>query len=248
MLSKANRSMVVKNIVNEVMNGCFPIHNKEASTRILALLAFNEIGVEQGISTLKHLNKTSACTRIFAEEGYFSFGKLHSFIELSENDDWTPVDHFTKEIEDEFDQLFIPVASFSLVSELVHFFDSRPLAKIIQRSLLKGIKVTMVEDIVNPYSQSIGERDWDKGTSFLKNELFNQLKKLQGFGVTLIHSDQVKSYFQRQNAGRRALLTEEEVIKTNRNHQKEIFLSSGTLITPLARDTARNLGIRLTLR
>jgi hypothetical protein len=245
MANEAKQSVLVKNTLYEVMNSCYPKNFRGATTRILALMAFSDIGVEQGISTLKQLNNNGFYTRIFADEGYFHSGRLHHFIELSGNDDWTILNHSIGEIEDEYDQLFIPVASFSLVSELVHFFDNRPLAKVIQRALLKGKKVTMLDLGVNPFSKTLQDASWDKGTSFMKSELFNQLKKLQGFGVTIIHFDQVKSHFQRQTSVKRLLLAEKEVIKASRNQQKEIFVSKGTIVTPLARDTAKDLGIRV---
>lgn len=244
---EVNQSVVVKNTLHEVMNSCFPEGIGGAATRILALAAFNEVGIEQGILTLKQLNKYPFYTRIFAEDSYFRSGRLSQFTQLSGNDDWTPLDHFLGEIEDQFDELFVPVASYSLVSELVHFLDGRALAAVIQRALLKGKKVTMVEDAVNPYSKVMQEANMDKGTSFMKNELFNQFKKLQGFGVTFIHSEQVKSHFQGQNADRKKLLSEGDVVKASKRQQKEIIISRGTLITPLALDTAREMGIRLTI-
>ncbi|RHW41595.1 hypothetical protein D1B31_07720 [Neobacillus notoginsengisoli] len=249
MSHEVKQSVLVKNTLYEVMNSCFQRNAmRGATTRILALIAFNDIGVEQGISTLKQLNNNAYFTRIYADEEYFTSGRLHHFFELSGNDDWTILNHSIGEIEDDYDQIFIPVASFSLVSELVHFLGNRPLAKVIQRALLKGKKVTMLELAVNPYSKTIIEGNWDKGTSFMKAELFNQLKRLQGFGVTLIHSNEVKSHFQRQTSGKRLLLAEKEVISARQKQKKEIMVSPGTLVTPLARDTAKELGIRLTIK
>lgn len=244
---EVKQSVVVKNTLYEVMNSCFPVQDRGAATCILALLAFNEIGIDQGISTLKLLNNNQIYTRIFAEEDYFRSSKMDHFIELSGNDDWTKLVDFTGEIEDQFDELFIPITSFSLVSELVHFINYRPLARIIQRALLKGKKVTMIEETANPYSTFIREANWDKGTNVLKQELFTQLKKLQGYGVTLIHSEQVKSHFKTEETRRKNLLTEEDVLKARRNQQKVIYITNGTLITPLAMDTAREIGIHITI-
>jgi hypothetical protein len=115
--------------------------------------------------------------------------------------------------------------------------------------MLKGKKITIVEDAANPYSAIIREANLDKGTSLLKGELFAQLKKVQGFGVTLIRSDQVKAHFKMESiAKHKKLLSEEEVLNASRNKQQEIVVSKGTLVTPLARDTAKDLGIRLTIK
>jgi hypothetical protein len=240
------QSVVVKNTLYEVMHSCFPVKEREAATRILALLISNELGLEQGVSTLKFLNSSHFFTRIYAEESYFKSGKLDHLIELSCNDDWTQLVDSSEEIEDDFDHLFLPVTSFSLVSELIHFNDRRPLARIIQRALFKGKKVTMVEDTANPYSKIIRENNWDRGTNFMKSELLSQLKKLQRYGVTLIHSDQVKPHFQMQGKQKK-VVTEEDVLLAGRKHQQVINLSRGTLITPLARDTAKELGILLSI-
>jgi hypothetical protein len=249
MAREVKQSVVVKNTLYEVMNSCFPDHERGAATRILVLLAFNEIGLEQGILTLKNLNNSNMYTRIFAEEGYFGLNHLNRLIELSGNDDWSHLLDNSGNIEDEFDQLFIPVASFSLISDLLHFSDYRPLARIVQRAMLKGKKITMVEDAANPYSAIIREANLDKGTSLLRTELFAQLKKVQGFGVTLIHSGQVKSHFQMQSVAKhKKLLSEDVVLSASRNKQQEIVVSKGTLVTPLARDTAKDLGIRLTIK
>jgi hypothetical protein len=241
------QSTVVENTLHDLITGYLSSSKQEATPRILVLMVNNQIVISQAIMALQQLSKSNGYVRVFFESDDWNYSDLRENILKSGMDDWTPLSAGIKELEDGYDFIFIPSLSFSFVSALTHFDDKKLLAKVVLRALLKGKNIISIQSGANPYHQIMRDAKLDKGTHLLKYELHNQLKKLQGFGVTLIEPDQVLAHIKGVSR-KRKVVTEEDVIAASKNNQKIIYLTHDVIVTPLAKDTAKSLCISLVIK
>ncbi|GLB61321.1 hypothetical protein NCCP133_34510 [Cytobacillus sp. NCCP-133] len=209
---------------------------------VLALLTFHMIGMEPGLSYLRNLNKKSNRFRVSGDESFLANMQPGELIRSIGNDDWIPLRNIKKSYISEINGIFLPILSFSLINDLLSLNEQRPFVRLILEALLKGKKVVALKTGADPYDSYWKMEGMDKGPVLLKRKLHNQLLQLKSMGISVIAVHENADF---STAFKKSVITEGIVRNAHQRNMTELEIQGGSIITPLARDTARELNILL---
>ncbi|RBP96276.1 hypothetical protein DFO70_10180 [Cytobacillus firmus] len=218
---------------------------RDRKPHILALLTSHMIGMEPGFSYLKKLTKEDITLRMAAEKEMLKQFPLQELVFLTGNDDWISPAAVHDQSIDHFDEIFLPILSFSLITDILSLNEKRPLVQIILKGLLKGKRVTALKSGGDPFSQYWKLKGMDKGPDLLKRKLGQHMAELKMLGIRLIDFNE-QADFAVQHL-KKTVITDESVRFAHLNMLDEIAVPKGAIITPLARDTAKELKIEIIL-
>ncbi len=133
----------------------------------------------------------------------------------------------------------LPSPQFSFMQKLIALDDSDPFVDIILTALIHNIRVITLTDGFRP------SKDNSVAEELLKsiNELLAGIKALKVHVSTAEELGSILFKEQTSLVQEKDLITESDVLELNRNGIKELYLATGSIVTPLARDRARELGI-----
>lgn len=211
---------------------------------VLALLTSHMIGMEPGFSYLKRLEEENITIRISAEEEVFRRFAKTELVKATGNDDWIPHTHLSDNIIQDLDAVLIPILSFSIVSDILSFNEQRPFVRLIIAALLSGKEVFGLKIGADPYHPLWTLEGLDKGTVSLKRKLNEHLLELKSLGIKLIDAGNT-SEFRMRKALQKTVVTDETIRYIHQKNLSKLAVMNGTIITPLARDTAKELNIAL---
>ena len=216
---------------------------RERKPHILALLTSHMIGMEPGLSYLKHLLQEDITLRMAAEEEMLIQFPLEELVFQTGNDDWISPSMINNQLLDHFDEILLPILSFSLIADLLALNEQRPLVRIILMALLKGKRVTALKAGGDPFSQYWKLNGMDKGPDFLKRKLNGQMAELKMLGIRLIDFNDRTDFTVQQM--KKTVISDETVRFAYLNKLNHLTVPKGAIITPLARDTAKELKIEI---
>ncbi|QQK77200.1 hypothetical protein HUG15_17525 [Salicibibacter cibarius] len=212
--------------------------------QILALLSHHMIGMDRGLAALKLLKSSGATIYISMEDSVLDGFTREDIHALTDIDAFIPCSELGV-AKERFSSFFIPVLSFSLISDILAFNDHRPFSHIILWGLLKGRKITALDIGSNPYHSLWAQDGLNHGNSFLKNELNNQMHRLRSFGVKLFSDEkEVNRYFYSRTKDK-TIISAENIEQIVSQSHYEVIIDSNTVITPLARDLALKNNIQI---
>ncbi|MEC1893491.1 hypothetical protein ACOSZF_06755 [Cytobacillus firmus] len=212
---------------------------------ILALLTSHMIGMEPGFSYLQKLIQEDITLRMAAEEEMLTQFPLEELVSLTGNDDWISASMINDQLLDHFDEILLPILSFSLIADLLNFNEQRPLVRIILMGLLKGKRVTALKAGGDPFSQYWKLKGMDKGPDILKRKLNGQMAELKVLGIRLIDFNDRADFAVHQM--KKTVISDETVRFAYLSKLNQLTVPKGAIITPLARDTAKELKIDIIL-
>lgn len=217
---------------------------KAGRKTVLALLSFHMNGMDNSLQGLKILHENNIRVRICPDEHILEHYNVTDLAEKVGADDFITLKEAERQKE-QIDHFYIPNLSFSTVSDVLHFNDTRPFIRLILWALMKGKKVSAFSAGADPYHPVWQASGLDQGTTFLKHEMKKQLQQIKGYGIQLIENeDAVSSHFITAfQSKKNQVITAESIIKQAEAGQQYIELNQGTIITPLARDMARKYQI-----
>lgn len=152
--------------------------------------------------------------------------------------------------------LAVPLFSLYNLARVVNFTPLLLSERVILDALQKGLKVIIAEDEFHPEAPARKEASFDKGTASFKDQVNLYKKRLISWGAEFVSLQKlpgrIKSEFKKEESlkiipftGKREVLTNEDIILFSGSSEKIIKVSPGAIITPLAKDTARELGIEI---
>ena len=219
-------------------------HRSQRKPTVLALITTHLLGLESGLSYLRRLNDEEVIIRFSAEEEVLTQFPISNLIKTIGNDDWIPHHSLSERILNQVDIIFIPILSFSIVSDILSFNEQRPFVRLILKALLTGKKVLALKAGADPYHPLWRINGLDKSTTGLKRSLNKQMLQLKSFGIILIEeSEQVPVHL--DNKRKNTIITEATIQSIYQLNQSQLIISNETIITPLARDKAKELNIEL---
>ncbi|MGV3267350.1 hypothetical protein ACEE99_26105 [Cytobacillus pseudoceanisediminis] len=242
-MSSKKQSVMAKNTLQELYLRNYSCRDRKPY--ILALLTSHMIGMEPGFSYLKKLTKKDITLRMAAEEEMLKQFPLQELVNLTGNDDWISPTAFHAQPIDQFDEIFLPILSFSLITDILSLNEKRPIVQIILKGLLKGKRITALKAGGDPFSQYWKLKGMDKGPDLLKRKLNEQMTELKMLGIRLIDFHQ-QAEFDVQHV-KKTVITDESVRFARFSKLDQIAVPKGAIITPLARDTAKELKIEIIL-
>ncbi|MBB6448245.1 hypothetical protein HNR44_000194 [Geomicrobium halophilum] len=212
---------------------------------ILALLSRHKVGMEQGFAALKTLKASGATVYISMEESILDEYRREEIAAMTGIDAFVSEDEL-EEVEVRFSSFFIPVLSFSLVSDLLRFNSNRPFIQVLLWALMKDKSVSALGIGSNPYHSVWQNAGLNYGAPLLKHELKKQLDQLRGYGIQLLEGErEIHQHLISRLASKKRIITAEEVKQMANQSHSEVYIDSQTIITPLARDFARNYDIQI---
>jgi hypothetical protein len=237
------QSAMMENTLQEL----FQRNNKSSSRRkpfVLALLCSHIIGMQQGFDYLRKLRDENITLRIAAEEEVLYRYSKQELIQATGNDDWIPVGKLADASINELDAIILPILSFSIITDLVSLNDQRPFVRLIIKALLMGKKVIAIKSGADPFHPLWKMEGMDKGSALFKTFLKDNTLKLQSYGVKLIDENETVDFSVHGNA-KKTVITEETIHFAHQQNKTYLLIMKDTIITPLARDTAKELNIAL---
>lgn len=164
----------------------------------------------------------------------------------------------------EADFVLVPVLTQNTAAKLAYTLSDTLPSTLIMQALMLGKSVLAASNAADPQDGWRIQKDMGKCSPALSESLRQNLRKIQGYGVELVHVDSLaagsqkiidrmaKKEFSSQSSepqgasqGKKSILDAETIKVAASNGLKSITTSKGTIITPLARDVAREYGIEI---
>ena len=145
-----------------------------------------------------------------------------------------------------FDEIILSCLSISTFSKLATLIWDTPILSIYGKAVLSEKKVSLLEDTIEFHKHA----NLPKGVSALIN---SYMKRIESFGITIIKTDEwltnnitAPGSNNKLNApSGKTVLTQEDIYTLKAKGERRIYLETGSIVTPLARDSAKELGIEL---
>lgn len=209
--------------------------------QVLTLLTGHIGGMEQAVTSLQILRKYRMRVRIYAEKNTLHHRSRNEWIRATRIDDWISFCE-AEQWKENLDMVFVPVLPFSLVSDLLQLNERRPFVRLLLWALMRGKKVIALSFGVNPYHSVWHEAGLDQGSAPLKQEMQKQYQRVRGFGIRFVNDCQ-ELVNQFQPKAKKKVLTATDIKEFYQNSRNEIFIDKETILTPLAKDTAKEYQI-----
>lgn len=233
------QSALVENTLQELLGGStVPVPSK-----VVAYLTYHFVGMDQAFQTLQQLRKNRIRTRLLIDPILFDYINKKEIVKLTENDDWISLQAL--EHMEDFEHLFLPVLSFSLVSSIISLNDQNPFVRFLLQSLLTGKKVSALSIGITPNHSIWLNNGLAGATPLLKSTIQTLLQKLKGFGVHLIEPEDARTYFSQQPKLKKRVYTNRDIEQIVLSNKKEFTIDQQTIMTPLALDLLKKHQITL---
>lgn len=209
--------------------------------QVLALLSYHMIGMAEGFNSLKLLREQGVRLWIWAETDVLNVYRPIELIERTGTDSWLWTDREVASRLPSFQSVYIPVLSFSLMSDILALNDRRSAVRFVLEALFSGKTVSALSVGADPAHPAWEEKRWDRGAPLLQLEIRRKLNQLRSFGIHLVQDNPSDVFL----GHRKNVLTERDVAFAHKEGRQAVRVSKGDLVTPLAADYARAHGIRM---
>ncbi|OZU87812.1 hypothetical protein CIL03_13985 [Virgibacillus indicus] len=213
---------------------------------VLVLLFYHMNGMDKGLKVLKDLHENNVRVRICADDQILDHYYVTELAEQVGIDDWITIKDAELQKE-HIDHFYIPILPFSTVSDLLNFNDARPAISILLWALMRGKKVSAYPAGADPYHSIWQKSELNHGTAILKHEMKKRLQQIRGFGIQLVENEnKILDHFLASIQNESNHVITADIIKNQaKAGKKYIELNQKSIITPLARDTAREFQIEI---
>lgn len=241
-MGSKKQSVLMRNTLQELFNR--NLRNKKRNLTVLALITTHLIGMDSGLSFLSEIESEEVSVRFTAEEEVFNHISIEELVKTIQNDNWISHRLMSESVLSHTDVILIPNLSFSLVSDILSFNENRLFVRLVLTALLTGKTVMAVKTGADPYHPLWRIKGMDKGSNGLKRKLYNQMIQLKDLGVTLIDE---KENFSIQKV-KKTVINEETIRYFHQQNINSFVIAKEMIITPLAKDKAKELNITLTFK
>lgn len=230
---------------------------KRPSHKVLAIFTGGTIGLEQGLAELKTILESgaevtvvlsAAAERIAGEKIRQSLDPAVTFV--------TSQSTYPGNRLRESDLILIPVLTQNTAAKLACTFADSMVSTLILQALLLGKPVLAAINAANPRDAWREKAGMTTNAPTLLQALQSNLKTIETFGVQLVSvehlADEVKKCVKREagqltvtRPDKRTVIDAGLVRAVAQQGRKSITLVPGSIVTPLARDVARECGVFL---
>ncbi len=216
---------------------------------LLILLADHFLGMEQAIPSFRELKELQIGLYLWPSTSLrrrHSIGEIITQTGIDSLVDWAyrDVDYLMK-----VDSIFVPVLPVGLAAQIARCDDQDPFVRCILAALLRGIPVKALSWGADLMHGEWKRQGFDHANASLHVECRKNLRIIANYGVNFLRPDDVRSAFAALSIQtRRVLVTEEVVRSTHRSGKKILTVHGQSIITPLARDVALELGMKIIAR
>lgn len=238
-------SKLASNVLNSISSRIK--YEDSPKDNILILFTGSNLNIDNKLSQIKRLKENGKGISIgfsFMAERVLDLSKIKSV--LNPLKIYFEEDIFNlKNIMENYSVLYCPSITMSTLSKISLGLIDTFVSNTIWTFLYQGKEVYMDFDSVRHF---MGIDSKNKGISNMVNNYINISKEM---GVKEIQwdksfkSDANESIVSPISSEAKTIITERDILKLNKN---QIILDKNTLITPLAKDRARELGIEIKIK
>lgn len=239
-----------------------PVAAPEKSTqyqhKALVIFTGGTIGFEQGLAEIKKLqNLCFEITVVLSVAAQEVLGierikeELGSHISIV-----TAQSPYPGKLLREADILIVPVLTQNTAAKLAYTLSDTMVSTLILQGLMMGKPVVAASNAADPLDGWRAQYSMGNASAGLVQALQENLKKLARYGMQLVPVEAIGSVSQkvlnRQKTvavnpltNKKTVLDAATIQATAQNGSKRIAVSPGTIITPLAKDIARDCGVEI---
>ena len=228
------------------------------SVRALAIFTGGTIGLEQSFAEMKQLQMlgfdfsvvlSCAAEKVIGRDKIKA--KLGSNISIIDSQ----VAHPGRLLR-ENELVLIPVLTQNTAAKLAQTISDTFVTTLVMQALMMGKPVIAAYDAADPQANWRVQADMGKSSAGLLQSLHNNLDKLKLHGMKLVPAASLAAASQKQPEqlvqvmkspvrNKKNVIGAPAVKNVVANGLKELTVPLGTIITPLARDVARDLGVKI---
>lgn len=259
-----DQAEVVQLVTKEIMRQLqqMPVAAQEESTQIqhkaLVIFTGGTIGFEQGLAEIKKLQDLCfAVTVVLSVSAQEVLGmerikeELGSHIPIV-----TAQSPYPGKLLRDTDILIVPVLTQNTAAKLAYTLSDTMVSTLILQGLMMGKPVIAASNAADPLDSWRAQYTMGNASPGLVQALQHNLQKLAGYGIELVPVDTIAAVSQqrfkpKEKAAVNILATKKTVLDAAtiqaaaQNGSKKIVISKGTIVTPLAKDIARDYGVEI---
>jgi len=236
----ALEEMIFREVKKRLRDAEISPDTNSSGRSILVVMNRIDPNIDVILSTLRELARSGISItllvsrhieKIFRQEGFASVEGIEVVWD-------TEIQHVLLNVGD-YSTVLYPVMGFSLGRRLADLSDDDPLVQLATTALLSGVRVGVVTDGIESRGRNI--------TSPEMNEISKRIKKgLSGIGIRLLTMRNLTNDLTTStNIFGGKVVTEDTVIEYHRKDIWDMNVPRKVVITPLARDKAKELGMRI---
>jgi hypothetical protein len=260
-----DKEEMVQLVTQEIMRQLqqMPVATPGKSThfqhKALVIFTGGTIGFEQGLAEIKKLQdlcfEVTVVLSVSAQEviGIERIKEeLGSHIPIV-----TAQSSYPGKLLREADILIVPVLTQNTAAKLAHTLSDTMVSTLILQGLMMGKPIVAASNAADPLDSWRAQYSMGNASSGLVKALQGNLKKLAEYGMQLVPVEKIGSVSQHilnqqktvavnHPAAKKTVLDAATIQSAAQNGSKSIAVPMGTIITPLAKDIARDYGVQIT--
>jgi hypothetical protein len=154
--------------------------------------------------------------------------------------------------------VLVPVLTQNTAAKLAHSLADTLATTLIMQALMMGKPVVAASNAADPADSWRAKADMGKSPPGLVQALHGNLQKMENYGIQLVQVEQLAAHSQRildftvirSGSGeqtKKKVIDAETIKAAASNGNKSITVFPAMLVTPLARDVARDYGVEIVL-
>jgi ethanolamine utilization protein len=242
------------------------LSDTKSIVRVLAIFTGGTIGLEPSLTELQQLQKIGFKLSVVlsrAAEKVIGIDlikeKLGSNILIIDSQLAHP-----GQLLGETDLVLVPVLTQNMAAKLAHTISDTLVTTLVMQALMMGKPVIAAQNAADPQASWRIEANMGKSSTGLLQSLRSNLDKLTAYGIKLVQVTALGAASQKllEQSIKKVVISEQVSEKSPVKNKKTIIgatavkaviakglkqltLSQGTIVTPLARDVARDLGVEI---
>jgi hypothetical protein len=239
---------LIDSIVNEVLKRIESL-NKTA----LVIFTGGNMGLEEVLKQLNRLIEDKWNLKVFltkSAERVITSQYVKERLNLSHLYPESLVDN-EKALLKDVKHIIIPTLTMNSAAKIALGIADTMATNIIAGAIMKGLTVTAAIDACDPKNTERLAKGYNKIPPAYEKRISAYLYDLQGYGVKLAESGNLYHAVSSKSLENRPedifipkkIITSEDVINVKNNGTNKMCITQGTIVTLLAKDTARELGV-----
>ncbi|NLT96024.1 MAG: hypothetical protein GXW85_10965 [Clostridia bacterium] len=239
--------LLIEKIVEEVLKRLK--EGKVKTDRILVIFTGSFTGLNTVLAQLKVLKNKYRLEAIYSEMAK-KLGIPKKVLEDTGIKETT--DYCLKDVK----KILIPVLTQNTAAKIAGAVNDNPMLNLIFDGLMRGIQVVAVRNGADPWDENRKEMGWNHMPPALAKKLEDNLSVLESYGIRLVDAEKLAGVVLEEDQGYKRSIGKED--KGELYFQGKVFtaaeldkyeqgavirIKENTLITPLARDKAREYKI-----
>lgn len=229
--------------------------------KALAIFTGGSIGLATGLEEVKKLQEMGTeLTVVLSQAAETIIGenwireKLGSQVEIVTSQSPYPGKHLRSA-----DIVLVPVLTQNTAAKLAHTLSDTMVCTLIIQALMLGKPVIAASNAADPLDNWRVQKNMAKAPPALREALAANLTKIAAFGITLTPVEQLAAAAKKiiitekapelpsavRTPAKKQVLDAEAVRRIAQSGAQTLSVARGTIITPLARDIARDLNVAI---